>query len=101
MGLRQSFQKLLKEIEGVSEVYFQAPANNKMEYPCIVYSIDREDAKFADNNTYHRTVGYQVTVIDRNPDSHIPAAVAALPLTSFQRFFVVDGLNHFVYSTFF
>lgn len=72
-----------------------------MEYPCILYGIDAEEVSYADNNPYNRTIGYQVTVIDRDPDSLFPAKVAALPMSSFQRFFVQDGLNHTVYKLFF
>ena len=42
-----------------------------------------------------------VTVIDRDPDSDIPNLVAALPTSSFNRFFVADGLNHTVYTIYF
>lgn len=102
MGQRQQFQDLLKTLVPIgAKVYFQAPSGEQMVYPCVSYTIDAEDAKYADNNPYTRTLGYQVTVIDRNPDSVIPAKIASMPMTAFNRFFVVDGLNHFVYKTFF
>lgn len=100
MGQRQQLQDLLKTL-GASKVYFQAPSQDMMEYPCILYSKDDEDAKFADNNPYSRTIRYQVTIIDRNPDSQIPGKVANLPLSSFSRFFVVEGLNHSIYNLYF
>lgn len=100
MGQRLQLQALLKTL-GPEKVYFQAPSDDVMTYPCIVYGIDSEDVKYADNNPYNRTLGYQVTVIDRNPDSLIPARVASLPMSSFKRFFVKDGLNQTVYKLFF
>lgn len=100
MGQRQALQDLLKTL-GAEKVYFQAPSEDEMVYPCILYAIDSEDTKYADNNPYSHIRGYQVTVIDRNPDSAIPGKIASLPLSSFRRFFVVDGLNHFVYNLFF
>jgi hypothetical protein len=72
-----------------------------MKYPCIVYNRDAEDAKFADNGSYLRTKRYQVTVIDRNPDSDIPDKVANLPLCSFAQYFVIDNLHHDVFSLYF
>lgn len=100
MARRLQLQTLFNSL-GPEKVYFQAPSQDQMEFPCIVYAIDSEDTKFADNNPYNRTLGYQVTVIDRNPDSEIVGKVASLPMSSFRRFFVVDGLNHFVYNLYF
>jgi hypothetical protein len=100
MAQRLQLQALLETL-GPEKVYFQSPSEDKMVYPCILYSIDEEAAKYADNNPYSLTFGYQVTVIDRNPDSVIPKKVARLPMSSYRRFFVVDGLNHTVYRLFF
>lgn len=99
MGQRLQLQTLLEAI--APKVYFQPPENVQMEYPCIVYQRDNASTRFADNALYRRTNRYQVTVIDRNPDSDIPDKVAALPMCSFNRFFVADGLNHDVYNLFF
>lgn len=98
---RPLLHSLLKELFGSTNVYFQPPPNVQMQYPAIVYHLDGEDAKFADNRPYSRTKLYQVTVIDRNPDSEIPDRLAELPMCSFERFFVADGLNHFVYTLYF
>lgn len=96
---RLQLQALLKTL--CTNVYFQPPENVQMQYPCIVYNRDDANTTFADNLPYHRTMRYQVTVIDRNPDSGIPDKVAALPMTSFERFFVADNLNHDVFNIFF
>lgn len=72
-----------------------------MPYPCIVYQMDKAQTKFADNNPYRYAKRYQVTVIDRDPDSTIPDKVAALPACTFDRFFVTDNLNHFVFTLYF
>lgn len=72
-----------------------------MIYPCIVYQRDNADTEFAGNNPYRLTQRYQVTIIDKNPDSEIPKKVAALPLCLFNRFFVADNLNHDVYHLYF
>lgn len=85
----------------VPNVYFQPPNGLKMEYPCIVYNWDDERVLFADNGPYRRKKRYQVTVIDRDPDSILPDMVAALPYSSFDRAFPADNLNHYVYNVFF
>lgn len=82
-------------------VYFQPPNGVQMEYPAIVYRRDFEDAGFADNVKYRHMRRYQVTVIDRNPDSEIPDQVGMLPLCTFNRFFTANNLNHDVYNLFF
>lgn len=96
---RNQLHQLLKEI--VQPVYFQSPPNTGMTFPCIVYSRDDEEVVFADNIPYNRAKRYQVTVIDRDPDSPLPDKVAELPLCSYDRNFVVDDLNHDVFTLFF
>lgn len=98
---REALHTLLKTVDGVSEVYFQAPPSKDMVYPCIIYRRDTAETDFADNNVYGVKKRYLITVIDRNPDSEIPKQVAALPTCVFDRFYVADGLNHDVYKLFF
>jgi hypothetical protein len=89
-------------LEGITaHAYFQAPPNNQMQYPAIVYMRDGSEVEHADNEPYRRTRRYQITVIDRNPDSDLPDQVEELPLCSFTRFFVADNLNHWVFTLFF
>lgn len=99
MASRLELQSLLEEI--TERVYFQPPNNLQMTYPCIRYVRDNSDAKFAGNQLYAHTKRYQVTVIDRNPDSNLPDEVEKLPLCSFERFFVADSLNHYVFNLYF
>ena len=101
MGLRLELQSILEEILVVGDVYFQPPANVQMHYPCIVYKRDTAITTFANNNPYDYSRRYQVTVIDRNPDSEIPDKVAALPMCSHNRFFTADNLNHDVFNIYF
>lgn len=101
MGQRLQLQALLEAIPGVKKAYFQEPPADKMEYPCIVYSLDDRDTSFANNLPYRSIKKYQVTVIDGDPDSEIPDAVAALPTCKFSRVFKASNLNHQVYSLYF
>lgn len=96
---RSDLQEILSELDGPEEVYFQAPP--RMVFPCIKYERDESWVSRADNLMYLFKKRYQVTVIDRNPDSEIPDQVEALPFTRFERFFVKDGLNHWVYNLYF
>lgn len=96
---RSLLHDLLKEL--TTNVYFQPPNGLQMVYPCIVYKRDQANTIFADNNPYRNTKRYQVTVIDRDPDSVIPDKVAAFPLCTFNRFFTADNLNHDVFNLYF
>ena len=99
MAPRLELQSLL---EGLTErVYFQPPTNITMVYPCIIYGLDGDRTKRANNRLYSRTKRYQVTVIDRNPDSELPDKVIELPLCKFDRFYTADNLNHTVFTLFF
>lgn len=72
-----------------------------MVYPAIVYKRDNAVTNFANDKPYKYVKRYQVTVIDRDPDSLIPARVAALPMCIFDRFYAADQLNHDVYNLYF
>lgn len=96
---RLELQAILELI--TPKVYFQPPANTQLVYPCIIYNRDAVDSRFADNVPYRLKKRYQVTVIDRNPDSPIPDIVAQLPGCSFDRFYTADNLNHDVYNLYY
>ncbi len=99
MAPRLELQELLVEI--TDHVYFQPPPSIQMVYPCIVYNREFEETRYADGLPYSSMKRYQVTVIDRNPDSDIPDKVAALPLCSYDRFYSTENLNHDVFKLFF
>lgn len=101
MGLRLDLQTLLEGLEEDVNVYFQPPENIQMSYPAIVYNRDYSVVEYADNNPYSVTPRYLVTVIDENPDSSIPAKVAALPMSKFNRHYTTANLNHDAYYVYF
>lgn len=101
MAERLELQTLLEGLLGSDHVYFQPPTSIEMQYPCIIYKLDDVDTKYAGNHPYAHTKRYQVTVVDRNPDSELPDKVLGLPLCSFNRFFPADNLNHYVFTLYF
>ncbi len=98
---RLELHEILKGIMGEDAVYFQPPTNLIMTYPCIVYKRDDARTLHADNQPFRVTKRYLVTVIDKDPDSGIPDAVAVLPSVTFERHFTADNLNHDVFTIFF
>lgn len=84
---------------GLTEnLYFQAPPNTGMSYPCILYALDDIRTEHADNLPYRSNKRYTVTVIDEDPDSSLRDQVSALPSSSFERYFTADDLNHYVFN---
>ena len=100
MAPRLKLQDLLKTL-GTTNVYFQPPENISMKYPAIVYTLDYQAAQHANNKPYSIENRYQVTVIDRDPDSLIPGRVASLPKCTFARAFKQNDLNHTIYALYF
>lgn len=101
MNRRLQLHQILVALLGSSNVYFQPPSTIQMKFPCIIYSRDARDEKFADNILYLGKDRYTIIVVDKNPDSEIPDKVSTLPLTSFSQHYVVDNLNHDAYSTYY
>lgn len=101
MAPRSQLHTLLKVVLGSDNVYFQPPSTLTMSYPCIIYKRDDVDTDFADNRPYKHKKRYQITVVDRDPDSTIPDLVGQLPYCVFDRFYTADNLNHDVYQLFF
>lgn len=99
MGQRTDLHELLLQL--APNVYFQAPPDDKMQYPCIVYARDNADVKHAGNRPYSHKWRYQVTLIDRSPENNILDKVAALPLCAYNRHFKANNLNHDVFVLYF
>jgi len=99
MDRRIELDDLLKEIANTygAHVYYQPPSSVKMQYPAIRYERSRTDTDHADNLPYRIQIGYQITVIDRNPDSEITKAILKLPLCSYNRHYYAGNLNHDVF----
>ena len=94
MERRLELHEILCKILGSRNVYFQPPASIQMKYPAIVYSRTVIDNVHANNNVYLQFPGYEVIVIDRNPDSEIVHKVSQLPNCRFDRHYTADNLNH-------
>lgn len=72
-----------------------------MEYPCILYKLDKREVQHANNSPYQKSKRYQVTVLDPDINSLIPDTVADLPLCVHERRFVASGLYHDVFNIYF
>ena len=101
MATRIDLQNVLEELLGSRNVYYQPPESLKMSYPAIVYSRKTIDNSYANNSVYKQNYAYEITVIDKNPDSEIVNKISKLPTCRFDRHFKSDNLNHDVFTLYY
>lgn len=101
MATRVDLQNALEKLLGSRNVYYQPPESLKMKYPAIVYARKTIDNSYANNSVYKQNYAYEITVIDKNPDSEIVNKVSKLPTCRFDRHFKSDNLNHDVFTLYY
>lgn len=94
MASRLDLQSKLEELLDSENVYYQPPENIKISYPAIVYFKNDIDIKYADNNNYNNLNKYNIIVIDRLPDNIVIEKILKLPMSSYDRHYNDDNLNH-------
>ena len=94
---RDELHDMLVEILGSSNVYFNPPESLQLKYPAIVYHRNSIKNTHADDIPYFQTVSYQVTVIDKDPESETVTKLSMLPLVNHVNNFTSSGMNHDVF----
>lgn len=94
MATRLQLHQVLRDLLGNDNVYFQAPPNNVMKYPCVIYNVDDVVIQHADNRAYKSTDRYQLMFIERDPDAQLWRGALELPLSDFVRAYPADNLHH-------
>lgn len=94
MSKRLDLHNKLVELFGNNHVYYQPPENLKMEYPCIRYSKSNITSRHADNIKYVNKNRYEIMIIDKHPDNAVIEKILELPLSSYDRHYTADNLNH-------
>ena len=95
----QKLQAMLMEI--CDHVYYQPPATLLMNYPAIRFKRSDIRNTFADNEVFKQSHFYQLTVIDRDPDSEIVEKVSKLPKVRHTQHYVSDNLYHDVFTIYY
>lgn len=98
---RLEFHEILVKILGSRNVYYQPPSDLQMVYPCFRYKRDKIESDHANDKKYKNSTRYQVTLIDKNPDSSFVDKLLELPESSHQRSYPADGLNHDVFEIYY
>ena len=101
MASRLQLQSKLEELLGNKNVYYQPPESLKMEYPAIRYSKSKIESVNADNIKYSNYTRYEIIVIDRRPDNDVINKILSLPLSSYDRHYTSDNLNHDIITLYF
>lgn len=114
---RLDLQAELEELLGSDQVYFSPPESIKLKYPCIVYTRSNISVRKANNKVYLYPYRYQVTLIDRDPDSEafkkeekfedeeanslVERLLFHFQYISHDRSFTTDNLNHDVFTLYY
>ena len=101
MDKRLELHEQLVGILGSRNVYFQSPGKTQMIYPAIVYKRGKIRNNNAGNQVYKQDHFYEITVIDRVPDSEIVNKVSKIPTIKWDRNFINDGLYHDVFTIYY
>lgn len=107
MGKRESLQLKLETIIDITEpngdkhVYFNSPSGHNMVYPAIRYKLKIINDSYANNSVFLQQKAYELTLIDRNPDSVYVDKILQLPYCKFDRFYPADGLNHWTFTLYY
>ena len=101
MASRLELQAKLETLLGSRNVYYQPPESLKMEYPAIRYSKSDISSRHANNTKYSNNTRYEIIVIDKKPDNDVIQKILELPLSSYERHYTADNLNHDVINLYF
>lgn len=101
MRTRLNLQSKLEDLLGSRHVYYQPPENLKIEYPAIIYSVNDIFKANADDTNYYNMRQYQIIVVDKKPDNAVIDELLKLPLSSFDRHYAYNNLNHDVITLYY
>ena len=101
MASRLELQTKLEELLNSRNVYYQPPESVQMKYPAIRYSKKKIESRYANNAVYSSLDCYEIVVMDYNPDNPVIKKLLALPLSSYDRLYVANNLNHDVITLYY
>lgn len=99
MKTRIEVQNLLEEVLGSKNVYFQAPPNTGMKYPCIVYRLNNFHRRDADNEAYILAGRWEIHHMYKSIKNDLTTEMLfAAPYITFDRRLVTDGVYNDYYT---
>lgn len=94
MATQESLQSKFEEILGSRNVYYQPPEGFKLNYPAIVYNLEKIDTDKADNKIYIKNNRYAVLHIYKDPGSTVTHELLELPYCSHDRQYKSENMIH-------
>lgn len=100
---RLKLQEKLEAFLGSKDVYYQPPANVRMNYPAIIYNRSRISANHANNRIYITHTKYDITIIGTDPDDELVENFleAFGAYCAMDRQYIADGLYHWCFSLYY
>lgn len=99
MMSRESVQTLLEGVLGSDHVYFQAPPNTGMQYPCIVYNFVRPYVRHANNKPYIVTGYWEIQHMYKSVKNDLKETMLFVaPYIAFDRRLKKDGVYNDYYT---
>lgn len=98
---RLELHEFLCEILNSRNVYYRSPESIKMQYPAIKYDLARLNKRHANDSPYIKLRAYELILIDYDPDSEFVEVFSDKPFCTFDRSYIADGLNHWVFTLYY
>lgn len=98
MANRADLQIFLEQLLGNENVYFDPPESKKIKYPAIIYKLNDIKTTCANNHSYTMTPGYQLILIDSDPDSEYVDVLINVRYCRFVRHYPSNGLHHWIFN---
>lgn len=98
---RLELHEKLCDLLGSRNVYFQPPESIRMQYPAIVYSLNDIEQMYANCRVYLYAKEYSITIISDDPDTDLVDKMAIFPQCRFERSYVSDNLNHYIFDVYY
>lgn len=101
MGRRADLHHILEATLGSKNVYFEPPESFKLSYPCIVYFLDDNYEKMADNDQYGLSKRYAMTYLTLGVEDDMVDKLERLRFCHMTRHYTNSNLHHYAYTIFY
>ena len=98
---RVKLHRIMQDLIGNNNVYFQPPESVKLKYPCIIYNLAKVSVVHADDKVYLMNPKYVIRYITLDADDNTRLAlVRGLGVPIIQTY-AKDGLYHYIYELYY
>lgn len=94
MGNRKDLQHTLESVDSELHVYYHPPSNVQLQYPCLVYQLERIRQVMGNNRPYLRNRSYSALLITQGPNDDLVDKILDLPYVRHNRSYRADNLQH-------